>query len=101
MTLPVGPSRCYCSESAGNGNRQSDDHAHHPASSSSWPPILRSASRVKQLPPHKFSRQIKDGPRLLRLSRPDRVRLLYVGDQNAYATYRKNVSSRTSPTSSR
>ena len=47
--------------------------------------------QFKQLPPHKFSRQIKDGRVFYVYPDPTVCVCLYVGDQNAYATYRKNV----------
>jgi hypothetical protein len=45
----------------------------------------------KQLPPHKFSRQIKDGRVFYVYPDPTVCVCLYVGDQKAYATYRQNV----------
>jgi hypothetical protein len=48
----------------------------------------------KQLPPHKFARQIKDGRVFYVYPDPTVCVCLYVGDQNAYATYRKNAFSK-------
>ena len=41
----------------------------------------------KQLPPHKFSRQIRDGQVFYVYPDPTVCVCLYVGDQKAYATY--------------
>jgi len=43
----------------------------------------------QQLPPHMFSRQIRDGRVFYVYPDPTVCGCLYVGDQNAYATYRK------------
>lgn len=43
----------------------------------------------KQLPPHQFSRQIRDGQVFYVYSDPTVCGCLYVGDQAAYGTYRK------------
>ena len=48
-------------------------------------------AQFKLLPPHKFSRQIKDGRSFYAYPDPTVCVCLYVGDQNAYATYRANV----------
>ena len=45
----------------------------------------------QQLPPHKFARQIKDGRVFYVYPDPTVCVCLYVGDQAAYGTYRKNV----------
>ena len=45
----------------------------------------------KQLPAHRFSRQIRDGRVFYVYPDPTVCVCLYVGDQNAYATYRANV----------
>ena len=45
----------------------------------------------QQLPPHKFARQIRDGRVFYMYPDPTVCVCLYVGDQNAYATYRKNM----------
>ena len=45
----------------------------------------------QRLPPHKFSRQIKDGRVFYVYPDPTVCVCLYVGDQKAYATYRQNV----------
>lgn len=50
--------------------------------------------QFKQLPPHKFSRQIRDGRVFYVYPDPTVCVCLYVGDQNAYATYRKNMFSK-------
>ena len=47
--------------------------------------------QFRQLPPHKFSRQIRDGRVFYVYPDPTVCVCLYVGDQNAYATYRKNM----------
>ena len=48
----------------------------------------------KQLPPHKFARQIQDGRVFYVYPDPTVCVCLYVGDQNAYAHYRKNMFSK-------
>jgi hypothetical protein len=48
----------------------------------------------KQLPPHKFAREIKDGRVFYVYPDPTVCVCLYVGDQNAYANYRKNMISK-------
>jgi hypothetical protein len=48
-------------------------------------------AQFKQLPPHKFSRQIKDGRTFYVYPDPTVCVCLYVGDQSAYARYRSNV----------
>ena len=45
----------------------------------------------QQLPPHKFARQIRNGQVFYMYPDPTVCVCLYVGDQNAYATYRKNM----------
>ena len=45
----------------------------------------------RQLPSHKFSRQIRDGRIFYVYPDPTVCVCLYVGDQNAYAAYRKNM----------
>ncbi|MBY0317499.1 MAG: hypothetical protein K2X72_02125 [Reyranella sp.] len=45
----------------------------------------------KQLPAHRFSRQIRDGRVFYVYPDPTVCVCLYVGDQNAYALYRKNM----------
>ena len=45
----------------------------------------------KQLPAHRFSRQIRDGRVFYVYPDPTVCVCLYVGDQNAYAAYRKNM----------
>ena len=45
----------------------------------------------KQLPAHRFSRQIRDGRIFYVYPDPTVCVCLYVGDQNAYAAYRKNM----------
>jgi hypothetical protein len=45
----------------------------------------------QQLPPHKFSRQVRDGRVFYVYPDPTICVCLYVGDQNAYGTYRANV----------
>jgi hypothetical protein len=45
----------------------------------------------RQLPPHKFSRQIRNGQVFYVYPDPTVCVCLYVGDQNAYANYRKNM----------
>ena len=45
----------------------------------------------KQLPPHKFARQIRDGRVFYVYPDPTVCGCLYVGDQNAYGTYRANA----------
>ena len=45
----------------------------------------------KQLPAHRFSRQIRDGRVFYIYPDPTVCVCLYVGDQNAYALYRKNM----------
>ena len=45
----------------------------------------------QRLPPHKFSRQIKDGRVFYVYPDPTVCVCLYVGDQNAYATFRQNM----------
>ena len=45
----------------------------------------------RSLPPHKFSREIKNGQVFYVYPDPTVCVCLYVGDQNAYATFRKNV----------
>ena len=47
--------------------------------------------QFRQLPPHKFSRQIRDGRVFYVYPDPTVCVCLYIGDQNAYATYRKNM----------
>ncbi len=46
---------------------------------------------LKQLPPNKFSRQIRDGRVFYVYPDPSVCACLYVGDQTAYGTYRANV----------
>jgi hypothetical protein len=46
---------------------------------------------LQQLPPHKFSRKVNDGRVFYVYPDPTVCGCLYVGDQNAYATYRQNV----------
>ena len=46
---------------------------------------------IKQLPPHKFSRQMRDGRVFYVYPDPTICGCLYVGDQNAYGRYRANV----------
>ena len=48
-------------------------------------------AKFKLLPPHKFSRQIKDGRVFYVYPDPTVCVCLYVGDQQAYARYRNNV----------
>jgi hypothetical protein len=48
-------------------------------------------ANFKLLPAHKFARQIKDGRVFYVYPDPTVCVCLYVGDQNAYATYRKNM----------
>ena len=48
-------------------------------------------ANFKLLPPHKFSRQIRDGRLFYVYPDPTVCVCLYVGDQKAYATYRQNV----------
>ena len=48
-------------------------------------------AKFKLLPPHKFSRQIRDGKVFYVYPDPTVCVCLYVGDQKAYATYRQNV----------
>jgi hypothetical protein len=45
----------------------------------------------QQLPAHKFSRQVRDGRVFYVYPDPTVCVCLYVGDQQAYATYRKNM----------
>ena len=45
----------------------------------------------QRLPPHQFSRQIKNGQVFYVYPDPTVCVCLYVGDQQAYGTYRKNV----------
>ena len=45
----------------------------------------------QQLPPHKFSRQTRDGRVFYVYPDPTVCMCLYVGDQQAYGTYRKNM----------
>lgn len=46
---------------------------------------------LQQLPPHKFSRQIRDGRLFYVYPDPTVCACLYVGDQKAYGAYRKEV----------
>jgi hypothetical protein len=46
---------------------------------------------LQQLPPHKFSRKVNDGRVFYVYPDPTVCGCLYVGDQNAYATYRQDV----------
>ena len=46
---------------------------------------------LKQLPPNKFSRELRDGRVFYVYPDPTVCGCLYVGDQNAYAAYRKNM----------
>ena len=46
---------------------------------------------IRQLPPHKFSRQMRDGRVFYVYPDPTICGCLYVGDQNAYGRYRANV----------
>jgi len=46
---------------------------------------------LKQLPPNKFSRQIRDGRVFYVYPDPTVCGCLHVGDQTAYGTYRANV----------
>jgi hypothetical protein len=48
-------------------------------------------AKFATLPPHKFARQMRDGRVFYVYPDPTVCVCLYVGDQNAYATYRKNV----------
>jgi hypothetical protein len=48
-------------------------------------------AQFQKLPPHKFSRQIRDGRIFYVYPDPTVCVCLYVGDQKAYATYRQNV----------
>ncbi len=48
-------------------------------------------ANFKLLPPHKFSRQIRDGRLFYVYPDPTICVCLYVGDAKAYATYRQNV----------
>ena len=47
---------------------------------------------LKQLPPHKFSRQTRDGQ--VAYVYPDPSACLYVGDHNAYTAYKKTMLDR-------
>ena len=49
----------------------------------------RRLASFKQLPPHQFSRQNRDGRVFYVYSDPTVCGCLYVGDQAAYGTYRK------------
>jgi hypothetical protein len=46
---------------------------------------------LKQLPPNKFSREMRDGRLFYVYPDPTVCGCLYVGDQNAYGAYRANV----------
>jgi len=46
---------------------------------------------MSQLPPHKFSREIRDGRVFYAYPDPTVCNCLYVGDQKAYGNYRANV----------
>jgi len=46
---------------------------------------------IQQLPPHKFSRQVRDGRVFYAYPDPTLCGCLYVGDQAAYGRYRANV----------
>jgi hypothetical protein len=48
-------------------------------------------AQFQQLPAHKFSRQARDGRVFYIYPDPTVCVCLYVGDQQAYATYRKNM----------
>lgn len=49
---------------------------------------------IKQLPPNKFARQIRDGRVFYVYPDPLVCGCLYVGDQNAYGRYRANVQAK-------
>jgi hypothetical protein len=49
---------------------------------------------LKQLPPHKFSRQTRDGHVAYIYPDPTACVCLYVGDHNAYAAYKKTMLDR-------
>jgi hypothetical protein len=48
-------------------------------------------AQFQKLPPHQFSRQIKNGQVFYIYADPTVCVCLYVGDQQAYGTYRKNM----------